>query len=276
MTRHFKLDDWIIYLALQRITLTHHMCLVFQSRLFILSFDSFRFFMSKRCEAEECEESHVDVKRREASCLCSCTASWLERVMRRDLIAQLTAAQRRIKRVRRRMNEWAATLRTKMKVSLSLFSLVCERRIHFSSLVQIWNRIEWQSNSIFAPRLHSTPRVLMWMEIESVYLLHERRETFLGRSFKSQSSAWIFTGNVWFLNHKQKNLRKSLEFRFVSQEDTFLFHSVARLPRKFFFYYENCESCLLDCAAEKPDCPQSESEIRWQGDNSINNAWHFL
>lgn len=80
-----------------------------------------------------------------------------------------------------------------------------------------------------------------------------------------------FTGNVWFLNRKKKNLRKSVEFRFPRGH--FSFHSVAT---KIAFLWELWVMSPLEGAAEKPDCPQSESGIRWQGDNSINNAWHFL
>lgn len=74
----------------------------------------------------------------------------------RGLIAQLTVAQRRIKRVRRKSKR-ASVAMSENENESSLFSVGIERRIHFSRLCKfkIVSNDNQIRHSIFALRLHS-------------------------------------------------------------------------------------------------------------------------
>lgn len=177
-----------------------------------------------------------------------------ERVTRRNLIAQLTVAQWW-------MAKGLASIGTGgKKLTFALFLL---KRLVVLWLFYFCANFKSYRMTI---KLNICPSSPAWMEIESVYSLHERRETFFW-------DFWVrkwrnFTGNVWFFcNHKAKKKswkkcqislpkgHSTISVRSASPQITFM--------RDFFPRHE----CI-----QKPDWPQ----WRWQGDNSINNVWHFF
>lgn len=141
-------------------------------------------------------------------------------------------------------------------------------------------------------------RLLEWKLKVFIYCMNGVR-LFLG--LRSLSSLLLrfptvhidLTGNVrYFSDRIKKNpcwASKSVKFRFPK----------VSLPRRFFRRHLStglvrqhlCEKWIFLCAEKKhgacfmsshcdadaqaPDWPQSKVKMRWQGDNSINNVWHF-
>lgn len=215
------------------------------------------------------------------ACKCSCirVARVVKRVTRWNLIAQLTAAQPTNKKGYTGSGGW------EMRNENESFSL-CPACLYWTTrpfFVQIPNRIKWQSNSFLDIQyLPFVLRIENWK-----CLLHERREIFLGLLLNSHPHGFYRIQTTRNKKMSSKKCQISILKRTLKSWFRVLIFRTHRsvLSGATFFVRISCDvwmkrweanSHVARCVAENPDWPKSTEKIRWQGDNGINNVWHFL
>lgn len=215
------------------------------------------------------------------ACKCSCisVARVVKRVTRWNLIAQLTAAQPTNKKGYTGSGGWEIRNENE-SFPLCLACLYWTTRPFF---VQIPNRIKWQSNSFLDIQyLPFVLRIENWK-----CLLHERREIFLGLLLNSHPHGFY---RIQTTRNKKMSSKKCqisiLKRTLKSWFRVLIFHTHRSVLSGATFLWEFLVTCgwkdgkrtvmSLDYVAENPDWPKSTEKIRWQGDNGINNVWHFL